>query len=69
MLGIMQMQEVDALDPQRLEALLERAPRLRRVEAIGLKIAVELGGDDEARGRPPRSRMTAPIRSSLRPTP
>ena len=51
MLGVVQMQQVDPLEPQRLEALLERAARLRGVEAVGLGIAVELGGDDEARGQ------------------
>ena len=49
MLGVVQMEQVDALEPQRLEALLQRAAGLRGVEGVGLRIAVELGGDDEAR--------------------
>src|SRR5271165_4717952 len=42
------MEDIDPLEPQRLQALLERAARLSGVEAVGLKIAVELGRKDEA---------------------
>ena len=51
MLGIVQMQEVDPLDPERLQALLERAARARGVEHACLEIAIELGRDDEALGQ------------------
>ena len=49
MLGIVQMQEVEAFEPQRFQALLERAAGPRGVERVRLEIAVELGRDDEAR--------------------
>ena len=46
--GIVQVQEVDPIDAERLQALLERAARARGVEHARLEIAVELGRDDEA---------------------
>ena len=49
MLGVVQMQKVDALEPQRLEALLDRAAGLGGVEAVCLGVAVELGRNHEAR--------------------
>ena len=48
MLGIVQIEEVDPIEAQRLEALLERTAGARRVERVGLEIAVELGRHDEA---------------------
>ncbi len=68
MLGIVQIEEVDALEPQRLEAFLERPARLRCVESVGLEMPVELGRDDEARGQA-AALANGGILSSLRPSP
>src|SRR6185436_12710735 len=51
-LGVVEMEEVDAIEAERLQALLEGAAGLGAVEAPGLDIAIELGRDDEA-GRQP----------------
>ena len=69
MLEIVQIEQIDALDPQRLQTCLERAARLRGVEDAGVRVAVDLGGEDEAGGQAAALAQRRAKRSSLRPSP
>ena len=68
-LGVVEMEEVDAVEAERLQALLEGAARLGGVEAPFSSSRSSLVERTKPGGSPPRSRMTSPIRSSLRPKP
>jgi hypothetical protein len=68
-LGVVQMQHLHPVEAEAPEAFLERAAGAGAVEAARLGVAVELRGEDEALGQAARSRSTAPMRSSLRPSP
>jgi hypothetical protein len=48
MLGIVHMEEMDPVEVQCPQAFLEGSAGLSGVKSIGLRVAIELGRDDEA---------------------
>ncbi len=66
---IVDVEKPDPVDPEGAEALLQRAPHRAGVEAVGAGSRSSLVEITKPGGSPPSSRITWPIRSSLRPAP
>lgn len=68
-LRIMEMQYLDLADAEGFQAFFEGAPCPRGIEPSVFILRSSFVERTKLSGRPPRSRITDPIRSSLRPKP
>ena len=65
-LGVVEEQQLDAVETEAIDALLERAPHPGGVERA-VFARIDLGGQHESIGQAPASARAAPMRRSLSP--